>query len=163
MVGGCVVMFPLSVIAHELGHWLTARMLGFPAILHFASVSGVPDQPPFGAVAGAVALVSLAGPLVTLALLALGSANFAKPWGRPLVVAAGFRFALNLIFLIQFGLVLAGIAAPAEAIFDEVTAAHSLGLLPVLLVAIGPLALAAALIRLWRASSRNPAVRAALR
>lgn len=137
----------------EAARRLTARLLGFPALLHFASVSGVPEKPPFGAAAGAVAAVSLAGPLVTLALLAWGSLRLNKPWARALVVATGLRFALNFIFLIQFGFVLAGIAAPSDAIFDEVTAALAIGVPPFVLVAIGPIALVAALVRLWRTSS----------
>lgn len=91
---------PLTVIAHELGHFLAGRAMGFDAELRAASVSG-------GAVLGRapdwmVAVQALAGPLVTFLLLASAFAigrRRAKPWVIALAATAPLRFLVGASYL----------------------------------------------------------------
>ncbi len=135
----CVLLFPLSVLLHELAHVLAGRLGGFAMILHHASATGLPEVPPWAGRPGAVALAALAGPLVTLALAGLGAINARRAWGMPLVAAAIPRFFANLVYLVQLLLALFGAGTPASADFDESVAAAALGWPPLALEAPGGL------------------------
>jgi hypothetical protein len=145
-----VILVPVTVLVHELAHWLVARSAGFPAQLHFASVSGFPEQAPFGGAPIAVGLVALAGPAMTLAFVGLGMANARHAWGKALVATALPRFALNAVYMFQQSLVLAGIAKASAPNFDEAVAGRALALPPQLLASVGALVLVIGLIWLWR-------------
>jgi hypothetical protein len=144
------LLFPLTVVLHELGHFLVGRSFGFPTLLHAASVTGLPETPPFDGEAGGVALAALAGPAVTLALAALGLLYRTRVWGLPLMATALVRFLVNLLYMVQQGFVAAGIAAASDPNFDEVLAARALGVAPQPLAAVGALLLLAGLVFLWR-------------
>jgi hypothetical protein len=109
------------VLAHELGHFLTARWLGFGgARLNATVVTG-------GASLGTspdwmVALQSGAGPTVTLLLILLAwlrlRLGFA-PWAVALAATAPLRFFVDLVFLTtRLWLTVQGIA-PGRPNFDE--------------------------------------------
>jgi hypothetical protein len=148
--GFCVVLFPLSVVLHELGHFLIGRVFGIPTELHAASVSGLPETAPFGNSPGGVALASLAGPAITMLLVVLGFAFRTRVWGLPLLAVALARFFVNLAYMIQQRFVAAGIAAPSNPNFDEIQAARALDLPPQPLAAVGAVLLLAGLVFLWR-------------
>lgn len=145
-----VALFPITVLLHELAHWLVARASGFPARLHFASVDNFPEQLPFGGAPGLVALTTLAGPAMTIALMIAGMAARSKPWGLPLVATALSRFVINAMFIVQQALVLAGIAQASQPNFDEVVAARALSAPAPLFAGVGALAFFVGGVWLWR-------------
>lgn len=159
LLAWCLVLVPATIQLHEAGHWLVARLAGFAPVLHFASVDGIPDQPPFGGAAPAVALASLAGPAVSILLVLTGMMSAARAWAMPLVAAGILRFVINPMFLVQQALVAAGIAEAGAGNFDEIVAARALGWPPAALALPGALVLLLGLVWLWRrASGRQLAV-----
>lgn len=143
------LLFPMTVVLHELGHFTVGWLAGFPVVLHFASVSGVPEQLPFAGAPLAAGLASLAGPAISLALAAAGLAGWRRLWGLPLLAAVLPRFTVNLLFMVQQGFVWAGIAEAGNSSMDEAVAARALGVSPVPLAAIGALVLLLGLWQLW--------------
>ena len=126
--GWCVLFVPLTILLHELGHYITALSLGVQApALHYSSVSYDVTTTP-ASVNGAV---GLAGPAVTvtLALIACGWILFRGParWAFALAISAASRFAVGVPYtLINIVIRLIGgrMGAPA---FDEHKAATALG------------------------------------
>ena len=57
---------PIAVLLHELGHWIVAVTAGFQPVLHAYAVSGVPETGPFGGDPAGVAAVALAGRLKSI-------------------------------------------------------------------------------------------------
>lgn len=144
-----VIAVPFTILAHELGHFLTGIALGHPDVtLHFASVSsGATDA---GAPAWELGLVAAAGPLVSLAMAGVCTwmAHRHRPY--PLVVAAGFvapvKFVIGVVFLMSR---LRG-AEGGSPNFDEFNAAVHFGISPVWTSLAGALVLVAAWVLLIR-------------
>lgn len=150
-----VVLAPLGIVLHELGHLLTARESGFPnATLHFSGVDPNASVALTGAAAG---LVALAGPGVSAALALAGCGWFRwrapVPWAGALAVAAASRFAVGVPYTVvnaAVRLVGGRLKPPA---FDEYRAATALGWSGDLLLAVTSLLLA---LVLWWIGRRIP-------
>lgn len=148
--GLAALLFPVTVLLHELAHLLVGRLFGFATVLHAASVTGLPEESPYGGAPAGVAMAALAGPAATLALAGLGVRFRHRAWGLPLVTVTLARFLINLLYMVQQGFVAAKIAAPSKASFDEVLAAEALGLPPQPLAALGAAVLVVGVIFLSR-------------
>lgn len=148
-------LFPVATLLHEVGHFAAAAAVGFSPKLHFASVTGFPETPPFGGAPLGVAFASFAGPAVTMILGFIGAARTKSSWGLPLVAVCVPRFIVNSIFLLQQSLVLAGIAQASNPNFDEIVTARALAITPAPLAAIGAILFFAGLAWLWLKSSRG--------
>ena len=48
LFGWAMLLGPLAVLLHELGHWVVGQAAGFQPTLHAYAVSGLPEKPPFG-------------------------------------------------------------------------------------------------------------------
>lgn len=89
---------PITIVLHELGHYATARALGFPnPVFHYSSIDpgDVRTIPP--SLSG---VVGLAGPAITviLALFACGWILYKGPsrWAFALAVSAASRFVVGV-------------------------------------------------------------------
>jgi hypothetical protein len=135
-----LLLAPIAIVAHEIAHWLVAQNLGLVPQLHFGSVSGIPEASPFGGTPLAVAAAMLAGPLATAGITAFGIWTYTRtgaPWSLALAMAAPTRFVANVLFLIQYSFVVAGIAERSTPNFDEVSAARALGIAEIGLAGVG--------------------------
>jgi hypothetical protein len=125
----CLLMVPLTILLHELGHLAAAVSVGFPdPALHFSSTSQG-DVTKFAAWTHGV--VGLAGPAVTvmLALFACGwiALRGCARWAFALLVASVSRFAVGVPYtLINSFVRLTGRRLTPPA-FDEHKAATALG------------------------------------
>lgn len=127
--GASILLVPVGILLHELGHLFTALALGFPnPEFHYGAVSpgDVTKQAQWE-----LGAVGLAGPLVTALLTVLGIAAHRvwrfSVWPFALAVAAASRFAVAVPFsLANVYVRLSGqrLAPPA---FDEQKAADALG------------------------------------
>jgi hypothetical protein len=121
LAAASVMLVPVGIVLHELGHLLTALALGFPnPEFHFGAVSpgDVSQQAQWE-----LGVVGLAGPLVTALLTGAGIAAHHRwsrsVWPFALAIAAASRFAVAVPFsLANIYVRLAGqrLAPPA---FDE--------------------------------------------
>ena len=153
LFGWAVLLAPAGIVLHELGHFVTGLMLGFPVRLNVGSVSGGPT---LGSAADwAVAVQAAAGPLVTIALMAVAAMglirNRAANWALALALTAPLRFIVGgsyLFWVVKASL--ANIPFQGTPDFDEYNAALALGLSPVAVVAVQMIALIAYWI--WSAS-----------
>lgn len=124
-----LLLAPITILLHELGHLAAASLLGFPdPELHFSSIS-------HGDISGRhswqAGIVGLAGPAVTAFLvmvgLVLSSRRPETPFGYALAVAAASRFFVGVPYTI------ANLAARASGRrleapqFDEFKACEALG------------------------------------
>jgi hypothetical protein len=127
--GWCVLFVPLTIVAHELGHYTTARLLGFPnPALHFSSISPGDIS---GMPASLSGVVGLAGPAVTVLIavfactwiLLLGPAR----WAFALAFAAASRFVVGVPYAV-INMVVRMIGGHMRApAFDEHKAGLALG------------------------------------
>jgi hypothetical protein len=138
---------PATIVLHELGHLLAGLGLGTPDIaLHYGSVSDSAAESGFPAFR--VGLQALAGPVVTLLLMAACMVALRKHPDHPLfftaLFAAPIRFAVGAVYLyFAASAALQGIA-PGQPNFDEFNAAQMLGF-PVVPLLIAELAVTFAL------------------
>jgi len=123
-----LVLAPVTIVLHELGHLFVARAVGFPnPTLHFNSVDpGLADGLP----QAALGMATLAGPVVSAAV-ALGACVWifwraATPWAAALAVTAASRFVVGVPYtIVNVGARLIGSQlAPPE--FDEYKAGAAL-------------------------------------
>jgi hypothetical protein len=127
--GWCVLLVPLTIVAHELGHYAVARLLGFPnPTLHYSAVNPGDVS---GKAASLSGVVGLAGPAVTaiLALFACGWIFARGPahWAFALAISAASRFVVSVPYTVgSFVARLLGGTAGAPA-FDEYKAGTALG------------------------------------
>jgi len=129
LAGASLILVPICIVLHELGHLLMALALGFPnPEFHFSAVSpgevGGQAQWELGA-------VGLAGPAVTALLTASGIAAHRRwprsPWPFALALAAASRFAVAVPFSLASLYVRASGQRLAPPAFDEQKAADALG------------------------------------
>lgn len=133
------LLAPAGIVLHELGHFIVGLSLGFPVKFNVGSVSG-------GATLGlapesAVALQASAGPLVTIALMAIaawGLKNRSAPlWGFALAITAPLRFIVGGTYLFWVAKsYFENTDFQGTPNFDEYNAAVAVGLSPVWLVSI---------------------------
>ena len=152
-LGGLVVA-PLSILPHELGHYLVLLAVDVPnPVLHYASVSwdsrefweAVRHEDFATAAAAApiwgVALSMAAGPLVTYAIVAACCYGCVRWRPYPVLVAVGCLCPLRLLVGVVHGVnVLLGSGQFAR--YDELSVAALTGIPVQLLVAFGVLVIA---------------------
>jgi hypothetical protein len=152
-----LLLAPLTILLHELGHFLTAMALGFEeAQLHFSHVE---FDEAGGRSPAQVGLVGLAGPLVTAAqILAAMAFHRLRPesrWPYALAVAAASRFVVGVPYTI-IGLI---VRARGERLqppaFDEFRAGEALGWSGDLLLGLSSLMVLVTLVWLARALPRG--------
>ena len=156
LAGWAALLAPAGIVLHELGHFAVGWFLGYPVRLNVGSVSGGPE---LGAAPDwAVALMASAGPLVTIALMAIAAvALMRRPlskWALALAITAPLRFLVGGTYL--FWVIKARLensAFSGTPNFDEYNAALALGLSPVWLLAIQMIAL----VCYWFWSASRPA------
>lgn len=123
------VVAPLTIVAHELGHFGVGLLLGTPDLaLHYGSVSDTAREQGFSA--ASIGVQALAGPVVTLLIMAacvLGLRKRVHPLFVVTLIAAPIRFAVGAVYL-AFSLQAAieG-GARGQPNFDEFKAAQALG------------------------------------
>lgn len=162
LVGWGAVLAPFGIVLHEMGHFIVGFSLGFPVQLNVGSVSGGPaigtatDQ--------AVAMQASAGPLLTIALMAVAAIGLVnRPgsrWAFALAITAPIRFIVGGTYLFWVSKAwFEETAFQGTPNFDEYNAALALGLSPVWLVAIQILGLIA--FWLWATTRPRPIARIA--
>jgi len=123
------VVAPLTIVAHELGHFGVGLFLATPDLaLHYGSVSDTASEQ--GVPAVRIGAQALAGPVATLLIMAacvMGLRQKVHPFFVVTLIAAPIRFAVGAVYLafslqaaIQGG-------ARGEPNFDEFKAAQALG------------------------------------
>jgi hypothetical protein len=124
----CVFFVPVTIVLHELGHYATARWLGFPnPVLHYSSISpgDVTTRPVW--LSG---VVGLAGPAITiiLALIACGWVFWRRPsrWAFALAISAASRFVVGVPYTVANVVVRVIGATLQPPAFDEYKAGVAL-------------------------------------
>lgn len=162
LAGWGAVLAPLGIVLHEMGHFIVGFSLGFPVRLNVGSVS---DGAAIGAATDqAVAMQASAGPLVTIALMAVAAIGLLKRpgsrWPYALAITAPIRFIVGGTYLFWVGKAwFEETAFQGSPNFDEYNAALALGLSPAWLVAIQTLGLIA--YWLWATTRPRPIARIA--
>lgn len=146
-----LVLTPITIILHELGHLSVAAFSGRPAELHLSTVSGgaLPSDPIW-----IQAAQSGAGPLVTLLLTVIGLAAFQRTgrlWGMALAAGAISRVVTDLGYLV-IRLFLFAIGKPfgGNPNFDELVFARHVGIDEVFASFVASTILALTVWLLWR-------------
>lgn len=128
-LGWALLLAPLTILLHELGHLLAAIALGFPdPALHFSSIShgDVSGRPSWQ-----LGVVGLAGPLVTALLVLTGSTLLLRrprsPFGYALAVAAASRFFVGVPYTISNLIAVSSGRRLDPPAFDEYKAGTALG------------------------------------
>ena len=155
--GWPLLLAPLTIFLHELGHFLAAVALGFPdPQIHFSAIS-------HGDVSGRPAwqsgVVGLAGPAVTAAFVFGGLAlTFRAPrlrFGWALAFAAASRFFVGVPYTIANLIALASGRRLDPPAFDEYKAGEALGWSGDATLAVSSLLFFAVLLRLALGVSRG--------
>lgn len=120
---------PLTIIAHELGHYGMGLILGSPDLaLHYGSVSDTAREQGVSSIR--IGAQALAGPVVTLLIMGacvLGLRKAVHPIYVAALIAAPIRFAVGAVYL-GFSIVAAMRGEPrGQPNFDEFNAAQALG------------------------------------
>lgn len=141
------ILAPVSVVLHELGHFVIGFVHGYPVRLRPSSVGGGPRLP--GDDSFLVGLGAFAGPLVSVLLAFFACAVIARFGPRPpfvvIAVVAPLRSIVIVVYLVfQIIAAVRGVSAGTPN-FDEFNAATAWNL-PVLPVAIVAVAL---MIGIW--------------
>ena len=129
----CLVLTPVTIVIHELGHFLPAIFSGLPATLYPTRVSG-------GAALGStapswmIALQAGGGPLLTLAMSLWGAVLYKRRkrlWALALALAAASRFLVTSVYLMM-RLVMLALGRPfgGKPVFDEYNLGRALGITP---------------------------------
>lgn len=128
-LGWPLLLAPLTILLHELGHLLAAIALGFPdPALHFSWVShgDVSGRPSWQ-----LGVVGLAGPVVTALLVFAGATLLLRrrqmPFGYALAVAAASRFAVGVPYTISSLIAVMSGRRLNPPAFDEYKAGEALG------------------------------------
>jgi hypothetical protein len=124
-----IVVAPLTIVAHELGHYGVGLILGTPDLeLHYGSVSDTAREQ--GVSSAKIGAQALAGPAVTLLIMAacaLGLRKTAHPFLVATLIAAPIRFAVGAVYL-GFSIAASVRGEPrGQPNFDEFNAAQALG------------------------------------
>ena len=134
LAGLALVLTPLTIMLHELGHFSVGVASGLPVQLHPGSVSGGADAAS-GSPAWLQALQSGAGPAVTVAMSLAATIAFRRRprrlWLLAFAAAAASRLFVSTTYLVMRGVLLV-LGRPFQGTpnFDEYTTAKALGLLP---------------------------------
>ena len=156
-----LVLAPLTILLHKLGHLLTAVALGFHGPqLHFSHV----EFDEAGGSSARVGLVGMAGPLVTAALILAAMAfHRIRPgsrWPYALAVAAASRFLVGVPYTIVSLIARLRAQRLQPPAFDEYRAGEALGWSGDLLLGLSSLMFLATLVWLARALPRSERVAA---
>ncbi len=151
---------PATILLHELGHFLAGLALGTPDIaLHYGSVSDSAAESGFPAFR--VGVQALAGPVVTILLMAACVVALRKSPEHPLfftaLFAAPIRFAVGAVYLYFVAAAAFQGIAPGQPNFDEFKAAQMLNF-PVVPLLVAELVLTLALWS-WAARRLSNAIR----
>ncbi len=154
------IVAPATIVLHELGHFLAGLALGTPDIaLHYGSVSDSAAETGFPAFR--IGLQALAGPVVTLLLMAGCVIALRKQPHHPVyftaLFAAPIRFAVGAVYLYFVAAAAFQGIAPGQPNFDEFKAAQMLGF-PVASLLVAELALTLTL-WWWAARRLSSAIR----
>ena len=126
-----LVLTPLTILIHELGHFAVAWASGLPAALHPTSVSG--GAAPGSAQPGwMIALQAGGGPLVTIAMSLAGALLYRRDpsrlWALAFSIAAASRFGVTTAYLGVRGLLgVLGRPFGGRPNFDEHNVSAALG------------------------------------
>jgi len=131
-----VAAVPLTILTHELGHFLAGRAFNHPAVaLHYASVSS--DAVKAGFPPWQLATVAAAGPLVTIVTVLACCFLATRYRARPLIIALGLfapvKFSVGLVFIYYW---LTGVRNSTPN-FDEFNVAKHAGISPLIPSLIG--------------------------
>jgi hypothetical protein len=146
-----LVLTPITIVLHELGHFSVAALSGRPAELHLSSVSGgaLPSDPMWLQAAQAGA-----GPFVTFLLTFIGLVAFRRGghlWAMALTAGAISRVITDLGYLcIRLFLFAIGKPFAGNPNFDELVFARHVGLNEVVASSIASTILGVTVWLLWR-------------
>ncbi len=142
-----IVIAPLTIVLHELGHYLAGLLMGTPDLaLHYGSVSDTAAERGFPPVK--IGIQALAGPAVTLGIMTVCVFALRKNPDHPVWLTAMFaapvRFAVGAVYLYFAAMAAIQGIPPGQPNFDEFKAAQMLGF-SVVPILIAELALTVAL------------------
>ncbi|MDB5694089.1 MAG: hypothetical protein JWO81_3152 [Alphaproteobacteria bacterium] len=153
-----LLIMPLTVLIHELGHFAVPFLLGLPAQLHPSSISGGAELNK--APGWMVALQTGAGPLASLLMSLAGAALYGRDprrlWALALAICPASRFAVTTTYLgARLLFLLEGRFYAAHPNFDEHNFAVASGLPPLLVAAAATLFLFGLIFWLLRRTERR--------
>ena len=124
-----LVVAPLTIIAHELGHFGVGLIVGAPDLaLHYGSVTDTASEQGFAS--AKIGAQAIAGPIVTLLIMVacvFGLRRKPHPLFVAALIAAPVRFAVGAVYL-AFSILAAVRGQPrGQPDFDEFNAAQAFG------------------------------------
>jgi hypothetical protein len=158
LAGWALLMAPLTILLHELGHFAVAAGTGWPAQLRPMSVSGGAEGGQLGP--GLVALQAGAGLIVTVIVTLVAGLLYRgdrdRLWALAIAIAAVSRMFVTTSYLtVRAVLWVTGQPFGGKPNFDEHNVAVALGLPPVLLALVTTIFLFAVVYWLMRAVPRG--------